>query len=104
MDLIWGMVWEWTAGLSRPARLDTGAVRLDHAFTSRITGFARYSESPSSTQFGSNPVNTLDLRARSVTLGINLRARPNLVFDVRLNASNAKANSVWQPGGSDPAS
>jgi len=91
---------EWTAGLSRPARLDTGAIRLDHAFSSRITGFARYSESPSSTEFGSNPVNRLDLRSRSVTLGINLHARPSLVFDVRLNASNAKANSVWQPAGS----
>src|SRR5258708_5648215 len=90
---------EWTAGLSRPARLDTGAIRLDHAFTSRLTGFARYSESPSSTQFGSNPVNTLDLRSRSVTLGVNVRARPNLIFDVRLNASNAKANSVWHPAG-----
>jgi len=33
-------------------------------------------------------------------LGINIRARPNLVFDLRLNASNAKANSVWQPAGS----
>jgi Carboxypeptidase regulatory-like domain/TonB dependent receptor-like, beta-barrel len=94
---------EWTAGISRPARLDTGAIRLDHAFSSRVTGFARYSESPSSTKFGSNPVNTLDLRSRSVTLGINLRARPNLVFDLRLNASNAKANSVWQPAGSLPA-
>ncbi|HEY6392670.1 MAG TPA: TonB-dependent receptor [Bryobacteraceae bacterium] len=91
---------EWTAGISRPARLDTGAVRLDHAFSSRVTGFARYNESPSSTKFGSNPVNTLDLRSRSITLGVNLRARPNLVFDVRLNASNAKVNSVWQPAGS----
>jgi hypothetical protein len=91
---------EWTAGISRPARLDTGAVRLDHAFTSRLTGFARYSEAPSSTQFGSNPVNTLDLWSRSVTLGINFRARPDLVFDVRLNASDAKANSVWKPAGS----
>jgi hypothetical protein len=94
---------EWTAGLSRPARLDIGAIRLDHAFSSRVTGFARYSESPSSTEFGSNPVNTLDLRSRSVTLGINLRARPSLVFDVRLNVSNAKANSVWQAAGSGAA-
>jgi len=91
---------EWTASLSRPARLDTGAVRLDHAFSSRVTGFARYNESPSSTRFGSNPINTLDLLSRSATLGVNLRARPNLVFDVRLNASNAKANSLWQPSGS----
>jgi hypothetical protein len=87
---------EWTAGISRPARLDTGALRLDHAFNSRITAFTRYNESPSSTKFGSNPVNTLDLRSRSVTLGVNLRARPSLVFDVHLNVSDARANSVWQ--------
>ncbi len=94
---------EWTAGISRPARLDTGALRLDHAFSSRITAFARYNESPSSTKFGSNPVNTLDLRSRSVTLGINLRARPNLVFDLHLNVSDARANSVWQRVGTGTA-
>jgi Carboxypeptidase regulatory-like domain/TonB dependent receptor len=93
---------EWTAGISRPARLDTGALRLDHAFSSRVTGFARYNESPSSTEFGSNPVNMLDLRSRSITLGVNVRARPNLIFDLHLNVSNARANSVWQQKGPAP--
>ena len=91
---------QWTAGMSRPSRLDSGSARLDHAFSSRLSAFGRYSDSPSSTQFGSNPVNLLDLRSRGVTLGLNWRARPDLLFDLRLNASSATAGSRWQPAGS----
>ena len=88
---------EWTAGISRPSRLDTGAVRLDHTFGSRLTAFARYSESPSSTEFGSEPINTLDLRSRGLTLGFTFRAKPNFILDLRANGSSASANSIWQP-------
>ncbi len=91
---------QWTAGISRPSRLDTGGARLDHAISSRLTAFARYSDSPSSTEFGSNPVNMLDLRSKGVTLGLNWRARPDLLFDLRLNASTAAASSNWVPAGS----
>jgi hypothetical protein len=90
---------EWTGGISRPAQLDAGALRLDHAFTSRLTGFARYSESPSSTEFGSNPINSLDIRSRAITGGLSLRAQPTLVFDLRLNASSAGATSLWRQSG-----
>ena len=89
----------WTAGISRPSQLDTGAVRVDHAFSSRLTAFARYNESPSSTEFGSDPVNTLDLSSRSLTLGLNLRARPNLVLDLRTNVSSATSHTVWRQAG-----
>ncbi len=90
---------EWTGGLSRPARFDSGSLRLDHAFSSRLTGFARYSETPSSTEYGSDPVNSLDIRSRSITGGLTLRAQPALVFDLRLNASSAVVTSVWQQQG-----
>jgi hypothetical protein len=90
---------EWSGGTSRPARLDTGALRLDHAFTSRLTGFARFSESPSANEFGSNPVNSLDIRSRSVTGGSSFRAQPNLVLDLRVNASRAEATSLWRQNG-----
>ncbi len=89
----------WTSGISRPSRLDTGAVRVDHTFGSRVSTFARYSESPSSTEFGSQPVNSLDLRYRAVTLGIDVRARSNLIMNLRFNASYASSDSVWAPGG-----
>jgi hypothetical protein len=91
---------QWTAGISRPSRLDTGGLRLDHAISSRLTAFGRYSDSPSFTEYGSNPVNMLDLRSKGVTLGLNWRARPDLLFDLRLNASSATASSHWQPAGS----
>ncbi len=94
---------EWTGQSSRPSRLDVGGARLDHAITSRLTAFGRYTEAPSSTEFGSGSVNLLDLHSRGVTLGLNWRARPDLVFDLRLNASSASSSSVWeQPGRAPP--
>jgi hypothetical protein len=87
---------EWSGQVSRPSRLDAGAVRLDQALGSRVTLFTRYSESPSSTEFGTNSANALDLGSRSVTVGLNLRVRPNLIFDVRVNYSNSTASSSWQ--------
>lgn len=90
---------QWTGSVSRPASLDAGALRLDQAITSRLTAFVRFTETPSSTEFGSDPVNTLDIHSRNVTGGLTLRARPDLIFDLRLNASNAAATSLWrQPG------
>jgi hypothetical protein len=90
---------EWTGGISRPARFDVGALRLDQAFTSQLTGFARYSDTPSSTQYGSDPINSLGIGSRSITGGLTLRAKPTLVFDLRLNASSANATSVWRQNG-----
>src|SRR5204863_8030100 len=94
---------QWTGTFSRPSRLDIGAARLDQAITSRLTLFGRYSETPSSTQFGAGPaVNFLDLRSRSGTFGLNLRARGNMILDVRLNASHAASESSWQQPGPTP--
>jgi hypothetical protein len=87
---------EWTGNVSRPSRLDAGAARIDQVITSRLTLFGRYSETPSSAEFGSAPVNLLDLHSSSVTAGLNARARPDLVIDLRVNASSASANSLWR--------
>ena len=94
----------WTGRTSRPSRLNAGAVRLDHTFSSWLTAFARYNESPSSTEFGTSPVNTLDLSSRSVTVGFDVRAKPNLYFDLRLNYALSTATSVWNQSGSPDAS
>ena len=90
---------EWTGSTTRPSRLDTGSLRLDHAISSRLTAFGRYSESPSETEFGSGSVNHLDLSSRSITLGLDARGTPNLVFDLRLNSSSTESRSVWRPDG-----
>jgi hypothetical protein len=94
----------WTGRTSRPSRLDAGAVRLDHTFTSWLTGFVRYNEAPSSSQFGTSPVDTLDLGSRAITVGFDVRAKPNLFVDLRLNYSLATATSVWNQPGSNAGS
>jgi hypothetical protein len=80
---------------SRPARLDAGTVRLDHAWRSRMALFARYREAPSSNQFGQFQTNRLGLTARSLTLGVNLRPTANMVFDLRANVTQSAAQSEW---------
>jgi hypothetical protein len=90
---------EWSGRNHRPSHLDTGSVRIDHAVTSGITAFARYNQAPSSSEFGAAQVNRLDLRWASITTGLNLRPRPDMVVDVRLNASRARAQSSWIRGG-----
>src|SRR5262249_16964272 len=81
---------EWTGRVSRPSQLDTGAARLDYSISSKLTAFGRFSETPSATEFGSSAVNLLDLRSTSLTAGLNLMARPDLAFDLRLNGSSAR--------------
>ena len=57
------------------------ASRLDQALGARVTLFGRYNDSPSRNEFGALAVNQLDLRSQSLTLGLNARATPNLIFD-----------------------
>jgi hypothetical protein len=82
----------------RPAGLDTGGLRLDHALTRRVSIFGRYNDSPSRNEFGGLAVNRLDLRAQSLTAGVNARTSANTIVDVRVNESQATAHSVWSPG------
>uniref|UniRef100_Q02CR2 TonB-dependent receptor, plug n=1 Tax=Solibacter usitatus (strain Ellin6076) TaxID=234267 RepID=Q02CR2_SOLUE len=90
----------WSGRNIRPSQLDTGTARIDHALTSRATLFARYNDSPSFNEFGSTEVNRLDLRFRSLTLGVNYRPGANWTIDFRANESQAEAQSSWaKPGG-----
>ena len=84
--------------IDRPAGLHTGGVRVDQALTSRITLFGRYNDSPSENRFGTLVVNQLDLRSRSLTLGLNARATSSLTFDVHANESQSEASSLWTEG------
>jgi hypothetical protein len=90
---------EWSGRNNRPSRLDVGSLRIDHAFTPRVTAFGRYNVSPSVSEFGNTQVNHLDLRWRSVTAGLSVRPRPDLVLDLRANASTVRVNSYWQQMG-----
>jgi hypothetical protein len=99
--LLGGDTAQWVGRVNRPAGLQAGGLRLDQAAGRRITLFARYNDAPSDNQFGATQVNRLDLRARSLTLGVNARPSANLVLDTRLNVSKASAHSVWTDGESD---
>jgi hypothetical protein len=86
---------EWVGRTARPAGLDTGGLRLDHALTSRISLFARYNDSPSRNQFGNIVVNRLSLRSRALTTGLNARFGSRTIMDLRANESQADADSEW---------
>ena len=85
----------WTGHINRPAGLTSGSARIDQAVTPRVTLFARYSDSPSHNDFGMPQVNHLDLRAQSLTLGLNARPTARTVLDVRVNESQSSADSIW---------
>jgi hypothetical protein len=94
---------EWTGRSSRPGSLDAASLRLDHALTEGITLFGRFSEAPSSNQFGMTQINRLDFRSWSGTLGLNLHAGAETVVDFRLNQSVSSAQSVWSGNDGCPA-
>ncbi len=85
----------WNGRNSRPALLDAGSLRIDHSLTSRLTLFARYSDSPSHNEFGSTQVNRLDFRSWSATAGTSWRVNSEAVLDFRLNQSSTAAQSMW---------
>jgi hypothetical protein len=89
----------WYGRNVRPSQLDSGLARLDHALTSRATLFARYNDSPSFNEFGSTQINRLDLRFKSLTLGLNLRPSAHWTIDLRGNESQAEAHSSWARAG-----
>ena len=89
----------WYGRNVRPSQLDSGLARIDHALSSRATFFARYNDSPSFNEFGSTQINRLDLRFKSLTLGLNLRSGTRWTIDLRGNESQAEAQSSWAPAG-----
>jgi hypothetical protein len=91
-----GGIGEWVGASVLPAGLQTGSARVDQALGSRVSLFGRYSDSPSSNQFGNLGINHLDLRLQSLTVGLNARPTANLTMDLRLNETKATAHSVWR--------
>ncbi len=86
---------EWTGQTNSPSRFGAANIRIDHALTSRITLFSRYSQTPSTSDFGGAQVNRIAIDSRSLTFGVDMRLRSNIAVDVRLNASQASLRSSW---------
>ncbi|MBZ5593961.1 MAG: TonB-dependent receptor [Acidobacteriia bacterium] len=91
---------EWMGQTDRPSRFDAANIRIDHALTSRITLFGRYSQTPSWSEFGRAQINQIAIRSRGLTLGVDVRLRSNLALNVRMNASQASLISSWGTAGS----
>lgn len=87
---------EYVASESRPSRLDSGSLRIDHALTPLHSLFFRYHHAPSTTDFGALQVYQSTFSQRAVTLGLTSVVRPNLIHDLRVNQTGASSDSAWR--------
>lgn len=87
---------QWTGGSDQPASLQAGSARIDQTLGSRLNIFGRYSDSPSSNNFGNLSINHLDLRSQTLTFGATARPFGRWTFDARVNESQTTAQSTWQ--------
>jgi hypothetical protein len=89
-------VGQWTGGTDEPATLNAGSARVDRAVGSHVNFFGRYSDAPSTNQFGNVAVNQLDLRSQTLTLGLTVRPISRLTFEARVNESQTSVDSAWR--------
>ncbi len=86
---------QYRAVLSNPSRSDTGSLRIDHALTSRINLFFRYSINPSSsTRRGSdisipNQLTHQDTHAETITGGMTRVNGGGSINELRVNYSDS---------------
>ena len=90
----------YTAGSSHPSAFEGGSARVDHALTGNLLLFGRYSQTPSSTEFGASQIDVVNIASNSVTIGLNAVLSPSSINQLRLNRTSTTGNSIWQtPGG-----
>jgi hypothetical protein len=87
---------ETIASISRPSSLDALSLRLDHAFSSRLNLFARYSLTPSSTQSGYSQTNSSQFHFESLTAGLTALVGPGLDNELRVNLADTRVDGQWQ--------
>jgi hypothetical protein len=85
----------YTARGSSPSRLDSGSLRIDHALTPRVALFGRFSEAPSSTQFGYTQVEQASFQNRNLTLGVTATLPGGLTSDSRVRIASDSAEARW---------
>ncbi len=89
-------VGQWTGGTDEPAALNAGSARVDRAMGPHLNFFGRYSDAPSTNDFGNIAVNHLSLRSQTLTLGMTVRPISRLTIDARVNESQTSVNSAWR--------
>ena len=85
-----------TTGSSHPSAFDGGSARVDHALTGNLLLFGRYSQTPSSTEFGASQIDVVNIASNSVTIGLNAVLNPFSTNQLRLNRTSTTGNSIWQ--------
>ena len=90
----------YVASFSNPQSLDAGSLRIDHAFSPRVTFFGRYNYAPSEDRqrarfCAASCVALLEYRTQTATLGATHQISPFLSNDVRLNWSEGKVKQSY---------
>lgn len=80
---------------ARASALDLGALRIDHALTSRISLFGRFQRAPSDTESGFAQVDHSHFNTGVVTVGVSALASPSVTSDLRINATRSNVFSRW---------
>lgn len=93
--LLGGGLAEYLARGSSPSRLDSGSVRIDHALSSRVAIFGRYSEAPSTTEFGYTRLEEASFRSRSLTIGADASLGGAFTAESRLRIARNSVEARW---------
>jgi carboxypeptidase family protein len=83
-------------GYSSPSNIDATSIRIDHAASSKLTLFGRYSDTPSNSL--SRSLSFLQgrvSRGRTVTLGSTYLVTPKLSNELRFNYSTTRARAAF---------
>ena len=91
-----GGLTELTASTLRPSALDAGSLRLDHALSARLSLFARYSRTPSTTESGYSQINVSHFRSDILTIGLTASFSPSINNELRLNTAQTKVGADWR--------
>ncbi len=91
-----GGITEWNGFSSRPSGFDGVSARIDHALTTRLLIFGRFSDTPSSTALGLSEADAVNLQDRAATVGVNAAISPSAANEFRANWTDASGASTWQ--------
>lgn len=94
-------------GVSNPGTMDATSIRIDHTFSSKLTLFGRFNQSPSNiTTFSGGAYGSVNnASTRTLTLGATSALTPRLNNELRLNYSRQLGQNQYIPatyGGAVP--
>jgi hypothetical protein len=98
-----GGVAGWTGSSSHPSTFDGGTARIDHALTGKVLLFGRFTRTPSSNEFGTSQIQTVQINSQSLTGGLNAELSRSAISELRVNQTVTRADSAWQSQGAMPA-